>query len=124
MLWDNGAFRTEGDGSAKQHWAKGHLRLRPDGEKLQGKFELMRMRGKATGKEWLLVKGSDGHGKEGWNVDEYEFSVVTKRRQSEIPSGSAGRPVLEAVAIKPMLALLAQKLPEGPDWISEVNGHC
>ena len=112
MLWDTGEFGTKGDGSAERQGAKGHLRLQLEGDRLQGKFDLMRMRGKATGKEWLLVKGADGHGTEGWNVDDYEFSVGRQRTQSEIASGSAGRPVPRAVAMKPMLA---QKLPEGPD---------
>ncbi len=121
MLWDFGAFRVEGDGSAEQQWNKGHLKLRLEGQKLQGKFDLMRMRGKATGKEWLLVKAADEHGRSGWNLAEHEFSVATQRTQEQIASGKVGRPAPEAAAIKPMLALLAQKLPEGPDWIYEVK---
>ena len=95
-----------GDGSDRSPIGLRHLR---GNDSQRRKFDLMRMRGEATGKEWLLVKGADGHGKEGWNVDDYEFSVGRQRTQREIASGSAGRPVPEAVAMKPMLA---QKLPE------------
>jgi bifunctional non-homologous end joining protein LigD len=121
MLWDTGTFHTEGATSAGQQWNKGRLAIRLEGEKLRGGFSLVRMKGKATGKEWLLVKGADEESSAEWNVDDYAYSVATRRTQEEIASGAAAPSRLTAGEIKPMLALLAQELPEGPEWIYEVK---
>ncbi|MFN0106611.1 MAG: DNA ligase D [Bryobacteraceae bacterium] len=115
MLWDQGTFRTVDAATAAQQWEKGHLKFRLEGEKLQGEFSLVRMRGKASGKEWLLVKAADEAGAAGWSVDDYAYSVATRRTQEEIANGVAAR------EIRPMLATLAQELPRGPEWIYEVK---
>ena len=116
MLWDTGAFETEGPGSPEQQWEKGHLKLRLHGEKLTGTFTLVRMRGKATGREWLLVKSADVDAQKGWSVDDYAFSILTNRTQEQIAANTP-----KPTPIAPMLATLETALPEGPDWLYEVK---
>src|ERR1044071_8337657 len=59
MIWDRGTWTPEGD--PHKGYAKGHLSFELDGEKLHGKWHLVRMRGR--GKEakepWLLIKSDD-----------------------------------------------------------------
>src|ERR1700712_3336100 len=59
MLWDRGTWTPEGD--VKKAYAKGHLDFTLQGEKLHGRWHLVRMRGKAGEKHdnWLLIKSED-----------------------------------------------------------------
>ena len=113
MLWDAGTFEIEGGGTALRQLDKGHLKLHLKGEKLRGGFGLVRMRGKATGREWLLVKAPDDGAIAGWDVNHYPYSIATKRTQEQI-----AQPELP---LQSMLATLALKLPAGSDWMYEVK---
>lgn len=113
MLWDAGPFETEGTATPLEQWDKGHLKLHLEGNKIRGAFSLVRMRGKATGREWLLVKAPDADAIAGWNVDHHAYSIATKRTQKQIAQPEP--------AIEPMLASLAVKLPTGPEWLYEVK---
>ncbi|WP_323008568.1 DNA ligase D [Paracoccus sp. (in: a-proteobacteria)] len=59
ILWDRGTWTPVGD--AHQGYAKGHLEFTLQGEKLGGRWHLVRMRGKPREKRenWLLIKGED-----------------------------------------------------------------
>jgi bifunctional non-homologous end joining protein LigD len=59
MLWDRGTWEPEGD--AAESYRRGKLLFRLDGERLKGRWALIRMGGKAgqDGKNWLLKKLED-----------------------------------------------------------------
>jgi len=59
IVWDRGKWKAVGD--ADKGYAKGHLEFELDGEKLHGRWHLVRMRGKPREKRenWLLIKGDD-----------------------------------------------------------------
>ncbi len=59
VLWDRGSWRPIGD--PHKAYAKGHLEFEIDGEKLHGRWHLVRMHGKPgeRGENWLLIKGED-----------------------------------------------------------------
>ena len=72
--------------------AKGDLKFRLDGKKLKGDFALVKMKGRrpgSKGNEWLLIKKQDKHVVEGYDIDEYDESVLSKRSLAEI-AGDAG----------------------------------
>lgn len=50
------------------------------GGKLAGAFTLMQMKGKETGKEWLLVKKKDEHTVSGWKIE----PALTPEREAEL----------------------------------------
>ncbi len=54
LIWDSGEFQVEGDPEIALR--QGKLRFTLDGKKLKGAFSLVQMRGRGTGKEWLLIK--------------------------------------------------------------------
>jgi bifunctional non-homologous end joining protein LigD len=61
LLWDRGAW-TPLDPDPQAAYAKGNLKFMLDGEKLHGKWVLVRMGGKAAGERrenWLLIKERD-----------------------------------------------------------------
>ena len=59
MIWDRGRWHPEGDPHAG--FKKGHLDFTLEGEKLHGRWHLVRMRGRAGEKKepWLLIKAKD-----------------------------------------------------------------
>jgi len=104
MVWDVGTWQplspvpvqgkyvpgTEAEAAAML--AKGDLKFRLNGKKLKGDFALVKMKGRrpgSKGAEWLLIKKHDDHVVEGYDVDEYDESVLSKRSLAEI-AGDAG----------------------------------
>ena len=59
ILWDRGRWEPLGD--PHRGYAKGHLDFELQGEKLHGRWHLVRMAGRAREKRenWLLIKGDD-----------------------------------------------------------------
>lgn len=152
LLWDRGYWTCEGDPAAG--YRKGHLKFRLDGEKLSGRWALVRM-GKAAdhNKNWLMIKEHDDYSTSGPQANITELrpeSVVhhagdtprsksgakaAKRPQSvkRSPKRVVGRHAagLDRIEhaekaqmpamLKPQLATLIERAPDGEDWLSEVK---
>jgi bifunctional non-homologous end joining protein LigD len=84
MLWDRGAFDLLGDLAADAQLARGDLKFRLHGEKLNGDFAIVRMKGTKKGNEWLLIKKRDQFAAAGWDVEALAYSVLSGRTQEEI----------------------------------------
>lgn len=88
VVWDRGVWRPHGD--AAKGLAKGHLEFELEGEKLRGRWHLVRMRPRSDdrGKRaWLLIKGGDTHAARGASVERDEAesrSVVSGRTLAEV----------------------------------------
>src|SRR5207248_7116460 len=85
MVWDTGVWEPLGTASAMLR--DGDLKFRLQGEKLKGDFVLARMRSRrpgSKGTEWLLIKKRDAHAVEGYNIDKFDYSVLTQRSIAEI----------------------------------------
>ena len=144
MLWDRGTFELLGDTPALQQIARGDLKFRLYGEKLNGEFAIVLMKGRGKGNEWLMLKKRDSFAKSGWDVEEYAFSVKTGRTQEEIakdlpphktdpPPAPASAPSPRKAAKKagsfpplpgemaPMMASIAEHPPRGPGWLFEIK---
>ena len=87
MLWDRGTWEPEGD--AAESYRRGKLVFVLHGERLKGRWALIRMGGKAgdDGKNWLLKKLEDDEAR---SSDDYDIltkmtkSVVTGRTMDQI----------------------------------------
>jgi len=113
MVWDIGTWEAEGN--ASEMLAKGDLKFRLHGKKLQGSFVLARMRSRrpgSKGTEWLLIKHRDDHVVPGYNIDDYDYSVLTQRSLDQIASdaGSAEWQSSRAVSKTTKNAWLADTL--------------
>ncbi|MBZ5547287.1 MAG: non-homologous end-joining DNA ligase [Acidobacteriia bacterium] len=67
--------------------AKGDLKFRLKGKRLNGDFALVRIKGRrpgSKGTEWLLIKKKDHHVVAGFDIEAYETSVVTDRTMAQI----------------------------------------
>lgn len=92
MVWDVGTWTPQGD--VHQMLNKGDLKFHLDGEKLKGDFALVHIRSRkpgSKGNEWLLIKHRDAYATEGYDIEEYDKSVLTGRTMDQIASdtGSA-----------------------------------
>ena len=149
IVWDRGHWQPEGD--PREGLEQGHLSFRLDGEKLQGRFSLVRTGGKARRgpkSSWLLFKRSDEHARSGAAAEITEqrpASVITgepirprrrasaaaaANRQADGPvrkpssmTARAGRPrkFPSFQMLKPQLATLTDRAPVGADWVYELK---
>jgi bifunctional non-homologous end joining protein LigD len=96
MIWDRGRWTPEGD--PHQGLAKGHLTFDLDGEKLHGRWHLVRLRARPKERRdnWLLIKSKDeaARGTRGEDILEEEpLSVATGRSMDEIAEGKGKKRV-------------------------------
>jgi bifunctional non-homologous end joining protein LigD len=96
MIWDRGHWKPEGD--PHKGYDKGHLIFDLEGEKLHGRWHLVRMRSrpKERHQNWLLIKGKDDaarapRGKD--ILDEQPLSAVTGRSIEQIAAGKGRKQV-------------------------------
>jgi len=130
IIWDRGTWETIPPGEASAMRRKGHLHFELHGEKLRGRWHLIRTRGDASGKEtWLLFKSDDEAARADFDVTEARpESVVSGRRITRGPttkkSLEAPHPKALELMMKvwpPMLATLVEQAPSRGEWIHEVK---
>ncbi|MGU3665789.1 DNA ligase D [Methylobacterium sp. A49B] len=101
IVWDTGRWDPVGDIAVGL--AKGHLEFVLHGERLKGRWHLVRMkgRGKETKEPWLLLKAEDEHSRVRSDADileEHDTSVLSGRTNSELASSGSVRADHEARA--------------------------
>ncbi|MGC1450132.1 MAG: non-homologous end-joining DNA ligase [Candidatus Sulfotelmatobacter sp.] len=133
IVWDVGTWQplspvavkgkylpgTEAEAAAML--AKGDLKFRLDGKRLQGDFALVKMRGRrpgSKGNEWLMIKKHDDHVVEGFDIEAMDQSVLSGRTLEQVAgdagsaewkSRPAGRGRLKAAWLADAVAKLDQK---------------
>jgi bifunctional non-homologous end joining protein LigD len=91
MLWDRGTFELLGDLPAADQLAKGDLKFRLHGEKLNGDFAIVHMKGRGKGNDWLLIKKRDAFAVPGYDIEAHAYSVLSGRTQEEIAQNLPAR---------------------------------
>jgi len=131
IIWDKGTWVPLGD--ARQGYESGNLKFELHGHKMQGKWALIRMKGKGEKQEpWLLIKEKDDLARPAAAfsvVDELPDSVkaLPMPGPSPQPAGGSGIPAAAVAAalpdrLAPELATLVDKAPSAPDdWIFEIK---
>ena len=99
MVWDagtweplspvpvNGEYVPGTEKEAAAMLAKGDLKFRLKGKRLKGDFALVHIKARrpgSKGNEWLLIKKKDAHVVAGFNIDEYDTSILTGRTMAQI----------------------------------------
>lgn len=141
LLWDRGEWDPIGD--PQEGLEKGKLTFELRGERLKGKWALVRFKGERDSKRenWLLIKERDRQADEAADpVEEYKTSVASGRNTEEVSaapdnvwkSGKAERPKKPTRRnkisprnlphfVEPELATLVEKLPQGEQWLFEMK---
>ena len=94
MIWDQGNWIPEFDPHLGLR--KGHLEFTLEGEKLHGRWHLVRMhkRSGETKEPWLLIKADDAAARSDVDILEAQpLSVVSGRSIAEIAAGEGGKRV-------------------------------
>jgi len=87
-----GKFVPATDAEAAAMLQKGDFKFRLHGKQLKGDFVLIHMKGRrpgSKGTEWLLIKKQDEYAVSGFNIDQYDTSVLTGRTMREIGGDKA-----------------------------------
>lgn len=145
IVWDRGTWTPAFD--AAKGFTKGHLEFDLAGEKLHGRWHLVRIKGKPKEKRtnWLLIKGDDPHAAPDRDIlTDRPESVQTGRSIEDV---AAGKPARKRKAAKqkattpapqtadltdapkaklpdflpPALATLQTTPPKGPNWTHEIK---
>lgn len=87
IVWDLGTWRLAKGDDARAAVEAGELHVDLEGEKLAGRFALVRT-GRARGgggqDEWLLVHADDEHATRGWDAEDHPRSVLSGRTNDEV----------------------------------------
>ena len=94
IVWDQGRWRPEGD--PRKAYAKGHLDFSLEGQRLKGRWHLVRMRPRPHEKkeQWLLIKGDDEFARapaEPEITDEETTSILSGRTNDELAAAGEVR---------------------------------
>ncbi len=136
MLWDRGTWEPEGD--PRKDYERGRLTFTLHGEKLHGKWHLIRTASDASGRRrWMLFKGADAEARRDFGaiVDESPASVASGRSLDEIAADAdetwhssrssekkkRARTREAPFNLAPELASLVKEPPEGDAWLHEVK---
>lgn len=121
MLWDRGRWAPEGD--PDEGLKAGNLKFSLSGERMKGKWALIRMRSKKGEKRenWLLIKERDDFVSEA-DITGIDKSIETGRRMAEIAAGKPrGKTRGEPRFVAPQLATLVDTVPVGRNWLFELK---
>ncbi len=130
MLWDKGSYDVLGDTAASAQITRGDFKFELHGAKLNGAFAIVRMKRGQKGNEWLLIKKPDEFAVPSYDINEFAWSIATKRTQEEIAKGVPSISAADlkgarkaALPAKPeaMLATAVTKPPAGSRWFYEIK---
>ncbi len=84
MVWDWGTYALE-ESTPADSLKRGELKFRLEGEKLKGRYALVRTRSE---KDWLLIKKRDEAADPNFDIEPLGWSVKTGRAREEIEAGA------------------------------------
>jgi bifunctional non-homologous end joining protein LigD len=113
--WDRGVWSPVGDAAAGL--AAGELKFELEGQRLHGRFVLVRLkpRGGERAENWLLIKEHDGEERPDEDAAALEAVKLAGARATVGKRGAL--PASQA----PMLATQADAPPKGGEWLSEIK---
>ena len=140
IVWDWGVYEPEETDDPAQAVRQGELKFRLVGEKLRGRFTLVKTRSTDPDKDdWLLIHKRDDAADPNWNIDDWPRSVKTGRTNDEVAAGAdavwdSRAPAAEAEIdlsaaheaplpefIEPMKATAVDKPFSDADWLFELK---
>ena len=140
IVWDWGTFEPEETDDPGKSVKSGELKFRLDGEKLKGRFTIVKTRGYQSARDsWLLIHKKDEDADPKWDVDALPRSVKTGRTNDEVKEGrdavwdshapadkanidlAGAREAPMPEFVEPMKATQADEAFDNPDWFFEVK---
>jgi bifunctional non-homologous end joining protein LigD len=115
IVWDSGTWepvKTDDPGAAV---ADGELHAELHGDKLRGRFVLIRRGGRNASddsNEWMLLHKRDEHAVDGWDPEDHGRSVLTGRTNEEVKADPDRMWRSDAPADEADVSLLPEPLPD------------
>lgn len=110
IVWDIGSWRPLGD--VDQMLRDGALKFELDGERLRGKWALIKLHDEEAKDNWLLIKEKDDEA-----IPDDADGVIHRFTDSALRRPES----VDPYAFRPQLATLSETTPPGRDWIHEVK---
>jgi bifunctional non-homologous end joining protein LigD len=89
IVWDWGTWQPDVGTDPVDAVEAGNLHFDLDGEKLRGRFVLVRRGGDDDKEPWLLLRKHDQHAVKGWDPEDHPRSVKTGRTNDEVKAAPA-----------------------------------
>ena len=152
IVWDWGTWSAEPETTdGRRAVEDGELKFTLQGEKLRGRFTIVRTSGRGPrgrerardddggGEQWLLIHKRDDASVDGWDAEDHPQSVKTGRTNDEVKADrdaiwishapaavaeidlSAAKDAKLPAFIPPMAATLADKGFRDEDWLFEIK---
>jgi bifunctional non-homologous end joining protein LigD len=151
IVWDWGTWTPEAETpDPARAVVDGEVKFSLRGEKLKGRFTIVRTSGRGRdggarafegddGDQWLLLHKRDEASVEGWDAEDHPKSVKTGRTNDEVKADrdaiwmsaapaataeidlGAATPQKMPTFIEPMAATLTDRAFDDPDWLFEVK---
>ena len=123
IVWDWGTYEPEETDAPAAAVASGELKFRIHGERLRGRFTLVKTRGRVdeqgraeSGDPWLLIHKRDEYAEEGYDAESQTRSVKTGRTNDELAAGQPPRFEAPAPAPEAELDLSAARVAPLPEF--------
>ena len=140
IVWDWGVFEPDPEmPDPSKGLRKGEVKFILYGQRLHGRYTIVRTDADDGRERWLLLKKEDEAAIPGWDAEDHPASIQTGRTNDEVRDGvpprftadaprppgeidlSAARSEPMPEFIPPMLATLASDPFDDPDWLFEVK---
>ncbi|HEX6858965.1 MAG TPA: DNA ligase D [Caulobacteraceae bacterium] len=117
MLWDRGYWEPEDGFDIARGLKKGELKVRFDGERMQGGWVLVRMARREREKRdnWLLIKHRDGTERED------EEDVLVRENTTSVASGRTMEEIAAGKGKAPTPFIMKTRFKAGAVWNSDRN---
>jgi bifunctional non-homologous end joining protein LigD len=114
IVWDTGTWEMARPGDPAKAVAKGELHVDVYGEKLRGRFALIRSGNQPDqgSEQWLLVHKHDDHAVAGWDPEDHPLSVLSGRTNEEVLADPHHAWHSDAPAAEAEVSLLPEPLPD------------
>jgi len=116
IVWDHGTWVPHGTDDPAAAIRDGSLHADLAGEKLAGRFVLVRRGGPDAGgrEQWLLLHKHDEHAVPGWDPEQHDRSVLSGRTNDEV--AAAPRAVWRSDVAPEEAEVSLDEAPEVPEW--------
>jgi bifunctional non-homologous end joining protein LigD len=133
IIWDRGRYEPvaaadDSDEALARGVREGKLDFILHGERMRGRWALVRMKTSDSDNNWLLLKKKDLHAEPGnpdGLVERHRDSVISGRTVEDAtlagPAAESEPTARPPVDVRPMLAQRSDALPEGEAWCFELK---